>query len=45
MCISTLVFKATLDEFFNCPSMWESLEMLVVFSSLGDLGEREFMEV
>ena len=24
--------------------MWESLEMLVAFSSLGDLGEREFMK-
>jgi len=43
-CISALVLEARLDEFFNCPSMWESFEILVAFSSLGDLGEREFMK-
>lgn len=34
-CISTLVLQAGLDELFNCPSMRESFEKLVAFSSLG----------
>jgi hypothetical protein len=39
-----LVLEARLDKFFNCPSIWNSFEILVEFSSLGDLGEREFMK-
>jgi hypothetical protein len=41
MCVSALVLETRLDEFFNCPPMRESLEILVAFSSLGDLGERD----
>ena len=40
-----LVLEARLDEFFNWPSMWELFEIFVTFSSLGDLGEREFMNI
>jgi len=43
MCISMLVLEARLDEFFNCPSMWELFEIVVAFSSLG-VGEKEFMK-
>jgi hypothetical protein len=39
-----LVLETRLDEFFNCPPMWELLEILVAFSSLGDLDERESMK-
>ena len=45
MCISVLVLEARLDEFFNWPPMWESFEIFMMFSSLGDLGEREFMNI
>jgi hypothetical protein len=41
MCIGALVLEARLYEFLYCPSMWESFEIVVAFSSLGDLGERE----
>jgi hypothetical protein len=44
MCISALVLEARLDKFFNCPSMWELLEILMAFLSLGDLDEREFIK-
>ena len=40
-----LVLEARLDEFFNWPSMWELFETFVTFLSLGDLGEREFMNI
>ena len=40
-----LVLEARLDEFFNWPSMWEFFKISVMFLSLGDLGEREFMNI
>jgi hypothetical protein len=43
-CIGVLVLEARLYEFLYCPSMWESFEIVMVFLSLGDLGERELMK-
>jgi hypothetical protein len=43
-CIGALVLEARLHEFLYCPSMWELFEIVMVFSSLGDLGERELMK-
>src|SRR6202522_1401136 len=34
MCVSALVLEARFDKFFDCPSMWESLKIFMVFSRL-----------
>ena len=41
MGIGTLVLEAGFNKFFYCPAMWESLEVVVVFSSLGDPSKNE----
>jgi hypothetical protein len=37
--IGMLVLEAGLDKFFNRPAVWESLEVAVVLSSLGDISK------
>ena len=39
--IVVLVLEAGLDKFFNCPAMWESLEVVMVLLSLGDPSKNE----
>jgi hypothetical protein len=41
MGIGTLVLEAGLDKFFNCPAVWESLEVVMALSSLGDPSKNE----
>jgi hypothetical protein len=41
MGIGTLVLEARLDKFFDCPTMWESLKVVVVLVSLGDPSKNE----
>jgi hypothetical protein len=41
MGIGVLVLQAGLDELFNCPDVWELLEVVVALSSLGDPSKNE----
>ena len=39
--IGALVLEAGLDKCFNCPAVWESLEVVMALSSLGDPSKNE----
>jgi hypothetical protein len=44
MSIGALVLQTGLDEFFDCPAVWESLEVVMALSSLGDPSKNERSE-
>jgi hypothetical protein len=41
MGIGMLVLQTGLNKFFNCPAMWETLEVVMALSSLGDPSKNE----
>jgi hypothetical protein len=41
MGIGMLVLQTGVNKFFNCPAMWETLEVVMVLSSLGDPSKNE----